>query len=62
MAGRRYRDRGRAEYDYARVVDVDPIYRHVRVSMPRRECWNETRYEEVRYPRQRASRTVRPAP
>ena len=30
---------------------------------PRRECWNETRYEEVRYDgRVRASRIVRRAP
>lgn len=45
-------DRGRypgAEYDYARVVDVEPIVRNVRITTPRRECWNETRYEEVRY-------------
>jgi len=45
-------DRGRysrEEYDYARVVDVKPIVRDVRVTTPRRECWNETRYEEVRY-------------
>jgi uncharacterized protein YcfJ len=54
-------DRGyHAEYDYARVVDVDPIYRQVRVSVPHRECWNETRYEEVdsrgeRYEPQRSS-------
>jgi uncharacterized protein YcfJ len=38
---------GGPQYDYARVVDVDPIVRHVRVSYPKRECWNETRYEEV---------------
>ena len=36
-----------AEYDYARVVDVDPIVRHVRVTVPKQECWTETRYEEV---------------
>jgi uncharacterized protein YcfJ len=35
------------EYDYARVVDVDPIIHHVRVTAPKRECWTETRYEEV---------------
>jgi uncharacterized protein YcfJ len=35
------------EYDYARVIDVDPIVRHVRVSTPTRQCWTETRYEEV---------------
>jgi uncharacterized protein YcfJ len=33
-------------YDYAKVVDVDPIMRQVRVETPRRECWNEVR--EVR--------------
>src|SRR5687767_14832755 len=51
----RYNRGHHAEYDYARVVDVDPIYRQVRVSVPRRECWNETRYEEVRYSRDRRS-------
>jgi len=28
---------------YARVVDVDPIVRRVRVSSPERQCWNEER-------------------
>ena len=46
---RSYDDRdGRAvtsDYDYAQVVDVQPIRRSVRVSEPVRECWNETRYE-----------------
>jgi uncharacterized protein YcfJ len=27
---------------YARVLDVEPITRHVRVATPNRECWNET--------------------
>jgi len=36
----RYDDR-RAEYDYARVVDVEPLRRRVRVSEPVRECWEE---------------------
>lgn len=40
---------GAVEYDYARVIDVDPIVRHVRVTVPRRECWTETRYEEVQH-------------
>jgi len=35
----------RASFDYARVIDVDPIVRHVRVRTPVRECWEETRYE-----------------
>jgi len=33
-------------YDYARVVDVDPIARQVRVDTPRRECYPETRFRE----------------
>jgi uncharacterized protein YcfJ len=36
-------DRNVADYDYARVVDVDPIVRRVEVVTPQRECWNETR-------------------
>ena len=36
-------------YEYARVVDVDPIVRQVRVTTPKRECWTETRYEEVQH-------------
>lgn len=51
----RYNRGNPAEYDYAEVVDVDPIYRQVRVSVPRRECWNGTRYEDVHYSRERRS-------
>ncbi len=29
------------EYEYARVVDVNPLRRQVRVSEPVRECWEE---------------------
>lgn len=36
------RDRGGdTRYDYARVVDSDPIYRQVRVDNPRRNCWSQ---------------------
>lgn len=35
-------------YDYAKVVSVDPIVRHVRVETPRRECWTDTQYDERR--------------
>jgi uncharacterized protein YcfJ len=38
-----------SDYAYARVVDVDPIVRHVRVTVPKQECWTETRYEDVSY-------------
>ena len=31
-------------YDFARVVDVQPIYREVQVSTPVRECWEEPVY------------------
>jgi uncharacterized protein YcfJ len=44
----RYDRDGHSGYDYARVIDVDPIVRRVRVTTPRRECYTETRYEEVR--------------
>jgi uncharacterized protein YcfJ len=29
------------DYEYARVVDVDPIVRRVRISNPVQECWTE---------------------
>ena len=37
--GKRVADRG--VYDYARVVSVQPIVRHVTVRTPVRECWTE---------------------
>jgi uncharacterized protein YcfJ len=40
----RYSDDG--AYDYAKVVDVQPLMRQVRVSSPQRECWDETRYDD----------------
>lgn len=36
-------------YDYARVVDVDPIVRRLRVAVPTQQCWNETHVEEGGY-------------
>jgi uncharacterized protein YcfJ len=39
----------RGRYDTARVIDVDPIVRVVRISEPQRRCWDEdyvVRYEE----------------
>jgi uncharacterized protein YcfJ len=41
----RYDDRDGA-YEYARVVDVQPLTRRIRVSTPQRECWDETRYDD----------------
>ncbi len=32
-------------YDYAKVIDVQPLTTRVRVSTPQQECWDETRYE-----------------
>ncbi len=32
-------------YDYARVIDVQPVYREVEVSRPVRECWEEPVYQ-----------------
>ena len=58
------RDDGRYDdgaYDYARVVDVQPLTRRVRVTTPQRECWNETRYDQQPYygpSRERAGGTL----
>ena len=41
-------------YDYAKVVDVQPLTRQVRVSSPQRECWDETRYDDRDYGAPRA--------
>jgi uncharacterized protein YcfJ len=41
---RQYRD----GYDYAQVVNVEPIVRHVRVATPQRDCYDDTRYVESR--------------
>ena len=40
--GRNHHDRHYRDA-YARVVDVDPIVRRMRVSSPERQCWNEDR-------------------
>jgi len=58
--------RGRANgRDYARVVEVTPIVRQVRIETPSRECWNETEYRTVRheesYPESRRSNSAVPA-
>ena len=44
----RYDDGG--AYDYAKVVDVQPLTSRVRVSTPQQECWDETRYENRHEP------------
>lgn len=41
--------RSRSGVEYARVVDVTPIVRQVRVETPARECWRETEYRTVRH-------------
>ena len=38
-------DRYGGDYDYARVVNVEPMRRRVRISEPVRECWDEPVYE-----------------
>lgn len=38
-------DRHGGDYDYARVVNVEPLRRRVRISEPVRECWDEVAYE-----------------
>jgi uncharacterized protein YcfJ len=50
-------------YDYAKVVDVQPLITRVRVNTPQRECWDETRVEGGGYrngplPRSNAGATL----
>lgn len=42
-------------YDYAKVVDVEPLTTRVRVSTPQRECWDETRVDDRDYNGSRSS-------
>jgi len=47
---RAYDNRNSVSYDFARVVDVQPVYDDVRVPEPREVCWNEpVTYAEPRY-------------
>ncbi|MBT8136617.1 MAG: glycine zipper 2TM domain-containing protein [Gammaproteobacteria bacterium] len=45
-------DRANYDYDdgyvYARVIDVDPIYRYVRIRQPQRECYDQEVYHRPR--------------
>lgn len=48
--------------EYADVIDVQPVYKNIRVREPRQECWIETRekivgYESPRYERHQAHRS-----
>jgi uncharacterized protein YcfJ len=45
---RSYRSRN-GDYDYARVVNVEPLRRRIRVSEPVRECWDEPVYRSNGY-------------
>ena len=37
-----------AKYDYAQVISAEPVIRHVTVTTPVRECWQETEHYTVR--------------
>ena len=39
-------DDGDGAYDYARVVDVQPLATRVRITTPQRACWDETRVDQ----------------
>ena len=42
--------RSKAKFvDYARVSDVKPIYRKVRISIPEEECWQEKVLKPMKY-------------
>lgn len=40
---------GSGDYRYAKVVDVEPLYRYETVEIPHRECWTRTEYRETSY-------------
>lgn len=42
--------RGKAVYDYARVVSVTPVVRYVTVTTPVKECWDDVEYYTRRTP------------
>lgn len=46
-----YREETSVGYDFARVVDVQPVYDDVPYAEPRQTCWNEpvSYYEQPRY-------------
>ena len=41
--------RGNISYDYATVIDADPIIKIVKISTPREECWEEEVVYRDRY-------------
>lgn len=45
-AGQAMAQPGGTSYVNARVVDVEPIVRHVTVQRPRQECWEELVYQQ----------------
>jgi uncharacterized protein YcfJ len=46
---------GDGRYRYAKVVDVQPLYRYETVQIPQRECWTRTEYRETTYRRGRSN-------
>ena len=46
MAGHKHHKQNR-HTDFAKVTDVDPIYKTIKHQVPERSCWTETRYEPV---------------
>jgi uncharacterized protein YcfJ len=46
---------GDGRYRYAKVVDVQPLYRYETVQIPQRECWTRTEYRETTYRRSRSN-------
>lgn len=47
FAGQDSHRSSRAVYDYAKVLEVQPLLKRVKVTTPIRECWDETVVESV---------------
>ena len=51
--------RNKPVYDYARVVDVEPVIRYVTVTTPVKKCWEDVEYTSVRnYRPARVGKTI----
>ena len=40
---------GHGGYQYAKVLEVEPVYRYVSIQVPQEECWTEVEYRPVRH-------------
>jgi len=59
-ANNRHKNHQQTFTDYARVINVDPIYKRVAIEKPRRECWVEEQHHATVYEGQNSHHNQRP--